>query len=314
MKLNRRAFLAGSLAGLAGSWIRPQASIAQLDPQKTHYDPYEIIELGKTGIKVSRIGLGTGMKGFNQQSNQTRLGEKGFLELIRGCYDRGIRLFDLADIYGSHHYIMRGLKEIPRDKFVLTSKIWFHKNGLPSEERPDADLVLERFLKEIGTDYIDLVLIHCMTQKDWTKTFEKQMELLENCKKKGLIRAHGVSCHSLDALKLAAASPWVDSVHARINPYGVSMDGKPHEVIPVLQEIHKNKKGLVAMKLIGEGKYRDDDEKRSYAVDFVLNLGCVDTMIVGFEKLLEVDDFARRVRQSPRRTEPLKIPEEAKPV
>jgi aryl-alcohol dehydrogenase-like predicted oxidoreductase len=290
------------MLGLGGLLLGERTYGAQT-PQIDGFDPYEKVELGKTGLKVSRVGLGTGMKGSNRQSNQTRLGAEKFSELIRGCYDRGINLFDLADLYGSHAYLVPALKDIPRDQYVLVSKIWFHRGGIPEpqDERPDADKTVERFLKEIGTDYIDLVLLHCMTDKDWPARFEKQMELLAGLKKKGLIRALGVSCHSLDALKTAATEPWVDSVHARVNPYGASMDGEPEVVVPVLDAIHAAGKGVVGMKLIGEGKFRDSDMKRNHAVEFVLNLKSVNTMIVGFENLSEVDDFAGRVRAAIRR-------------
>jgi aryl-alcohol dehydrogenase-like predicted oxidoreductase len=243
------------------------------------------------------------MNGSNRQSNQTRLGQEKFSELLRGCFDRGINLFDMADLYGSHPYLMPALKGIPRDQFVIVSKIWLHRGGIAEapDQRPEADKTVERFLKEIGTDYIDLVLLHCMTDKDWPTRFETQMGLLDGMKKKGLIRAHGVSCHSLDALKTAAAEPWVDSVHARINPYGISMDGEPDVVVPVLNDIHAAGKGVVGMKLIGAGKFRDSDIKRNYAVEFVLNLRSVDTMVVGFENLAETDDFAARVKTAIRR-------------
>lgn len=302
MKIPRRTFLGSSMLGLGGLLLGERTYGAQT-PQIDGFDPYEKVELGKTGLKVSRVGLGTGMKGSNRQSNQTRLGAEKFSELIRGCYDRGINLFDLADLYGSHAYLVPALKDIPRDQYVLVSKIWFHRGGIPEpqDERPDADKTVERFLKEIGTDYIDLVLLHCMTDKDWPARFEKQMELLAGLKKKGLIRALGVSCHSLDALKTAATEPWVDSVHARVNPYGASMDGEPEVVVPVLDAIHAAGKGVVGMKLIGEGKFRDSDMKRNHAVEFVLNLKSVNTMIVGFENLSEVDDFAGRVRAAIRR-------------
>lgn len=302
MKIPRRTFLGSSMLGLGGLLLGERTYGAET-PQTGGFDPYEKVELGKTGLKVSRIGLGTGMRGSNRQSNQTRLGTEKFSQLIRGCFDRGINLFDLADLYGSHAYLVPALKDIPRDKFVLVSKIWLHRGGIPEpqDERPDADKTVERFLKEIGTDYIDLVLLHCMTDKDWPARFEKQMELLTSLKRKGLIRSLGVSCHSLDALKTAATEPWVDSVHARINPYGVSMDGEPEVVVPVLDAIHAAGKGVVGMKLVGEGKFRDSDMKRNHAIEFVLNLKSVDTMIVGFENLGEVDDFAGRVRAAIRR-------------
>jgi predicted aldo/keto reductase-like oxidoreductase len=127
------------------------------------------------------------------------------------------------------------------------------------------------------------------------------MDILAKLKKKGSIRAHGVSCHSLEALGACVKEPWVDSVHARINPYAVKMDVKKTEEIPkvetALKALHKQGKGVVGMKLIGEGSFRDSDEKRDESVRYVLGLGCVDTMVVGFEKVQEIDDFAARVRK-----------------
>lgn len=302
MKIPRRTFLGSSILGVGELLLGGRTSAAETPPT-SGFDPYEKVQLGKTGLKVSRVGLGTGMRGSNRQSNQTRLGKDKFSELIGGCFDRGINLFDMADLYGTHPYLIPALKGIPRDQFVIVSKIWLHRGGIPEpqDQRPDVDETVHRFLKEIGTDYIDLILLHCMTDKDWPTRFEQPMNLLDGMKKKGLIRAHGVSCHSLDALKTAAAEPWVDSVHARINPYGASMDGEPEVVVPVLEDIHAAGKGVVGMKLIGEGKFRDSDLKRNHAVEFVLNLGSVDTMVVGFENLGEVDDFAGRVRTAIRR-------------
>jgi aryl-alcohol dehydrogenase-like predicted oxidoreductase len=304
MKIPRRTFLGGSILGIGGLLLGGRGLAAETEmPRSVGFDPYQIVELGKTGLKVSRVGLGTGMKGGNQESNQTRLGKEKFSELIRGCFDRGINWFDMADLYGSHSYLRPALGEVKRDKIVIVSKLWLGSRGvsIPQEERLDVEKTVGRFLKEIGTDYIDMVLLHCMMDKDWPTRYEKQMTVLAELKKKGVMRAHGVSCHSLDALQTAAAEPWVDSVHARINPYGASMDGEPEVVVPVLEQIHAAGKGVVGMKLMGEGRFRDSDLKRNYSVEFVLNLGTVDTMVVGFENLGEVDDFAGRVKAAVRR-------------
>jgi aryl-alcohol dehydrogenase-like predicted oxidoreductase len=225
------------------------------------------------------------------------MGREKFESLLRASYDRGVRLFDVADLYGTHPYLARALSKMPRKDYVISTKIWWRRGGIPEKERPDADVVVKRFLKELKTDYIDVVLLHCVTSRDWPDELGKQMEILDKLKEKGVVRAHGVSCHSLDALKAAAREPWVDSVHARINAYGAKMDGPPEEVAPVLKQMHKAGKGVVGMKLIGEGLFRDSDEKRDESVRYVLGLGCVDTMVVGFEKLNEVDDFAARVRK-----------------
>src|SRR5262249_54084817 len=153
--------------------------------------------------------------------------------------ERGVRVFDLADMYGTHPYLIPALKNIPRDNYFIISKIWWRPNGgIPEKERPDADVVIPRFLKELGTDYIDLILLHCVTSAKWNDDLQKQMGILAKYKEKGVIRAHGVSCHSLEALETAASEPWVDSVHARINPYGMSMDGSADKVAPVLKKMH----------------------------------------------------------------------------
>jgi aryl-alcohol dehydrogenase-like predicted oxidoreductase len=307
MKIGRRQFIQGSLASvgtaLVGCNSNPSQKAAQTPP--THFDPGQIVPLGNTGLKVSRVGIGTGMSGSNRQSNQTRKGQEHFTALLRGSLDRGITLIDSADLYGSHTFLAEAFKDVPRKDYTLISKIWFLPRGIPEPERPDADVVVERFLKELNTDYIDILQIHCMTASDWTGRMEKQMAILENLKKKGLIRTHGVSCHSLIALDVAAEHPWIDCIHARINPYGQSMDDTPAKVIPILQKAHVNGKGIIGMKLMGEGRFRTSDEKRSHSIDFVLNLGCVDAVIVGFETLDEINDFALRVNNTPIRPAPL---------
>src|SRR5574340_710279 len=143
-------------------------------------------------------------------------------------------------------------------------------DSLPESERPPADVVIARFLKEIGTDYLDLVLLHCVTSPKWPEQLRPYMDSLDNLKSKGVIRAHGVSCHSVAALQTAAAEPWVDSVHARINPYGMSMDDKPEKVVPVLKQLRAAGKGVVGMKIIGEGRLRNDPDKRDASARFVL--------------------------------------------
>ncbi len=294
MKIRRREFIKRSAAGLSGTLLGMQTAFpAESKPER--FEPYEPVSLGGTGLRCSRVCMGTGMRGGNRESNQTRLGKAGFESLIRGAHERGVNTFDLADLYGTHPYVLPALKAIPRDQLNLFTKIWWRPGGLPEKERPDADQVVERFLKELKTDYIDLVLLHCVVSADWPTELRRQMDLLAKLKERGVIRAHGVSCHSLPALEACATEPWVDSVHARINPYGAKMDGPSEQVAPVLKRIHQAGKGVVGMKLIGEGTFRDSDEKRNATVRYVLGLGCVDVLNVGFESTVEVDDFAQRV-------------------
>ena len=296
MKIQRREFVKRSAFGLGGILAGvPLARAAESKP--AFFDPYESVPLGQTKLKVSRFCLGTGMRGGNRQSDHTRMGKQKFEALVQGAYDRGIRTFDMADLYGTHPYLLPALKGIPRDKYAIFTKVWFQSGGIPESERPAADVVVSRFLKELGTDYLDLVLLHCVTSPKWPEELRSYMDSLDSLKSKGVIRAHGVSCHSLAALETAAAEPWVDSVHARINPYGMSMDDKPEKVVPVLQKLHAAGKGVVGMKIIGEGRLRNDPDKRDESARFVLGLGCVDVLNIGFEKTEEIDDFAGRVRK-----------------
>jgi aryl-alcohol dehydrogenase-like predicted oxidoreductase len=296
MRIQRREFVKRSALGLGGILAGvPLANPAESKP--AFFDPYETVGLGQTKLKLSRFCLGTGMNGNNRQSNHTRMGKQKLEALLQGGYDRGIRVFDLADLYGTHPYLLPALKAIPRDKYAIITKVWLHAGGLPEAERPGAEAAVNRFLKEIGTDYLDLVLLHCMSSPKWPAEQRQHMDGLARLKDKGVIRAHGVSCHSIAALEAAAAEPWVDSVHARINPYGMSMDDKPEKVVPVLKKLHAAGKGVVGMKIIGEGKLRNDAEKRDESARFVLGLGCVDVLNIGFEKVEEIDDFAGRVRK-----------------
>jgi len=300
MKIQRRQFLKQSALGMSGMLMGARFATSA-ESKATRFDPYEAVPLGKTKLKMSRVCMGTGVKASNRQSNQTRMGKEKFEDLIKSAFDRGVRVFDLADLYGTHPYLIPALKGIPRDDYLIISKIWWRPGGIPEKERPDADVVVPRFLKELGTDYIDLVLLHCVESGKWPEELQKQMNILANFKQKGVIRAHGVSCHTVEALEAAANEPWVDSVHARINPYGMSMD-KPAEKVPdVLKRIHAAGKGVVGMKIIGEGRLRNDDEKRDESVRYVLGLGCVDILNIGFEKVEEIDDFATRVRKVSRK-------------
>jgi aryl-alcohol dehydrogenase-like predicted oxidoreductase len=299
MTIPRREFLKRSALGV--STVLAGLPIAQAVESKSgFFDPFETVPLGKSGLKVSRFCLGTGVHGGNRQSNATRMGKEKFEALIQGAHERGIGLYDLADLYGTHPFLLPALKGVPRDRYGIVSKIWFRPGGIPDADRPDADIVVQRFLKEIGTDYLDLVLLHCVESATWPADLHKQMDILAKLKEKGVIRAHGVSCHSIDALEAAANEPWVDSVHTRINPYAMSMDGPVDKVVPALKKLHAAGKGVVGMKIIGEGRLRNDEDKRDVSARFVLGLGCVDVLNIGFEKVEEIDDFAARVRKVPR--------------
>jgi aryl-alcohol dehydrogenase-like predicted oxidoreductase len=296
-KITRRQFVKTVSVG-AGTIIIAQSALGSVSEKKaTQAGPFKTITLGKTGIKTTMLGMGTGFSGYNRSSNITRAGVAE--SVIRAAYEKGIRFFDCADSYGTHPYTASALKGIDRDSYVLGSKIWLSQGGIPEPERPDANIVIDRFRKELNTDYIDLVQIHCMTDSKWTDAHKKQMDILENLKAKKVIRAHGVSVHSLEAMQAAAESPWVDVIHVRINPFGESMDNKdPNMVVPVIEKMHKSGKGVIGMKLIGNGKFRNDSDKIDESLKYVLGLGTVDLIIVGFEKPEQIDNYTGRIQNA----------------
>ncbi|MGL6193336.1 MAG: aldo/keto reductase [Thermoguttaceae bacterium] len=302
MDIKRRQFLGGAALG-TGAVLSGQLPFLHADEQGKQIkkaqkpvssDPVALVPLTEN-IWCSRIGFGCGMRGGNRDSNLNRLGMEKATELVRFAYDNGIRMFDMADLYGSHPVISTALKDKPRDSYVLVSKIWGHPGGIPENERPEAEEVVKRFLKECKTDYLDVVQIHCMMNGEWTKQYEGYMEGLEKLKKQGLIRAHGVSCHANAAIALAAKTPWTDVVHVRINPEGVNMEGTVEEVVELTNQAHDAGIGTIAMKIIGEGKFADSLEKRKASAKFVANLDCVDVMIVGFEDKGQVTEFIDNV-------------------
>jgi aryl-alcohol dehydrogenase-like predicted oxidoreductase len=308
-QMKRRDFLqtgmvagAGTLALAAAAGRADELSAAekkkQNKPKKpVSTDPLAMIPLTEK-VTCTRLGFGTGMNGYNRQSNLTRQGEEKAIELLKYAYDKGIRLFDMADLYGTHPFIAKALAGKPRDSYTLVTKIWLHDGGLPEKERPDADVTLKRFLKECNTDYIDVVQIHCMMDNKWDSRFEHQMEVLERLKKEGVIRAHGVSCHANASLEIAAKTLWCDTVHVRINHEGAKMDGAVDGVVKVTQACHDSGIGVIGMKIIGEGTFRENLEKRKKSVEFVMGLDCVDVIVVGFTEKQHIDELIENVKEA----------------
>ncbi|HBE39979.1 MAG TPA: aldo/keto reductase [Bacteroidales bacterium] len=293
--LTRRQFLATMSAGAGTILIGSSACAALVGKSESASDPFRTITLGKTGIKTTLLGMGTGYSGYNRSSAITRAGVAE--SVIRHAYEAGIRFFDCADSYGTHPFTAAALKSIPRDKYTIGTKMWVSRGGIPETERPDAQIVVDRFRKELNTDYIDLVQLHCMTNGEWSSEQRRFMDGLENLKAKKVIRAHGVSVHSFDALKVAAEDQWVDVIHVRINPYGENMDQRdPTLVVPVIEKFHKSGKGVIAMKVVGGGKFKNDPEKIDPSLKFVLGLGTVDMIIIGFESTGQVDNYISRMK------------------
>jgi len=136
--MNRRKFLVLGAAGAAGAWIGTRKftpAFPAISPLPRKVAASDTVVLGNTGIRTSRLAMGTGTIGFGHQSNQTPLGLKGLSDMLVSGYDQGLRFFDAADAYGSHPHVAEALQHD-----------------------------LDRFRRELGTDYIDICLMLCLTE------------------------------------------------------------------------------------------------------------------------------------------------------
>jgi len=251
------------------------------------------VALGNSGLIVPRIAFGTGSKGWKRESDQTRLGMKKFVELSQYCFDKGIRFFDTADMYGSHTYVGAALKVLPREKVTLLTKVMTYRHEGWYEIEP-FEKSFERFRSELDTDYFDIFLMHCMENGNWPTEYKRYMDGLSEAKQKGLIKTVGISCHSLEAMSEAASNPWVDILFARINHDGARMDSTPEKVMQVLETARKNGKGVIGMKIFGCGDLAKEVE-REKSLNYVIKSGNVHCMTLGMDSKEQVDDAVSRV-------------------
>jgi 1-deoxyxylulose-5-phosphate synthase len=288
--MRRREFIRHGACGAGAAWLASRAfakSVLAM-PLDQKYRATDTVTIGQTGIKTSRLAMGTGTVGSGHHSHQTALGIEGLSALLLNGYDHGLRFFDAADSYGSHPHVAAALKHVQRDKVTVLTKTWSRD---PSSARAD----LDRFRKELGTDYLDICLMHCVTEADWTERYRGVMDVLSEATEKGIIRAHGCSCHSIDALRAAAKSPWVQVDLVRMNPIGSFMDADPNTVAGVVKEMRAAGKGIVGMKILGQGDMRNRQDE---ALKFALSLGLLDAFTIGAESKAEQEDLIARIERA----------------
>jgi len=288
--MNRREFLTKTLAS---------AGVIALHPFK--YDllagqqsksPADRIVLGPEEIEISRMAVGTGTSGVGGSSNQTRkLGIQGLANLLREAHARGVTFWDSADQYGSHPHLKEALRHVPREEVQILTK-----THATTEQEMKADL--DRFRKELGTDYIDILLLHMMTEADWPEQKKGAMEVISRAREDGIVRTHGVSCHTLPALRTAARTPWVQVDLARINPHAASMDADVPTVVSVLKEMKQAGKGVIGMKILGAGRLVSDIDN---CLQFALAADYVDCFTLGVESKDQLADLFQRIPAASKR-------------
>ncbi len=292
--LTRRGFLHRTAAAAAGLVAAEFSGPGRAQPA-TKLTAADQVTLGRTGVKLSRLGMGTGS---NSGHIQEALGRDGFDRLIRYAYDKGITYFDAAQSYATFEWIGRAIKGLPRERLFIQSKI-------PGEPEKVLEAI-DRHRKVFDTDYVDSLLIHCMIKDRWTDQWKRIMDGFQEAKEKKWIRVQGVSCHSLPALRSATASDWTDVHLVRLNPLGVWMDtpvqdwnakSDPTHIPAVLGEIKEMRRrghGVIGMKLIGNGEFQDP-QVREKSIRYVMQSGLCDAVVIGFKSLAEIDEAIERI-------------------
>jgi predicted aldo/keto reductase-like oxidoreductase len=292
--ITRREFIERSAAMAGGVLLAPLA--ARAAGKKTAVD---LVPLGKTGLKPSRLGIGCGTTSGRVQQE---LGQEGFSKLVRYAYDQGITYIDIARSYRTHSMLKEAIKGLPREKLFLQTKI----GGNPEKPLEQIDLCR----KDYGVDYLDSLLVHCTITPNWEEERQRIMDAMQEAKDKKIIRAHGVSCHSLPALTRAAELDWVDVNLVRVNPQGVLVDtpqsrswnaeSNAAHVPPVVEQIKRMREkghGIIGMKIMGEGRFTNPED-REKSIRFAMQPGLLDCVTIGFKSPAEIDEAIKRMNSA----------------
>jgi len=288
-RTTRRDFLAASLGAAALSRFAGAQTTKRLAT--------DFVPLGKTNVKVTRLAFGTGTFGGRVQRE---LGQEQFTRLVRYAYDRGIRFFETAESYrGMPEMLGIALKGLPRDSYRLMTKYSTPASGNPLPK-------IDTFRSQLQTEYIDILLLHCLRPPTWESDYRELEDGFSAAKDKKIILAHGASVHGLPALRTLPGNKWLDLTLMRMNHNGTRMDtdsqrdenlpGKVDEVVAHATAMHKQGLGIIGMKLCGEGRFTAAEDREA-AMKFVMNLGCVDAVTIGFKSTAEVDEAIERMNR-----------------
>jgi predicted aldo/keto reductase-like oxidoreductase len=297
--ITRRQFLEHSAAAAAAGALAlaPTAFGASATATPVRRTATDQVTLGGTGLKLSRLGFGTGSASGHVQ---VELGHEKFNSLIHYAYDQGITFFDTSQTYATFTWMAEALKGIPREKYFLQSKI-------PGQPEQILD-VIDHHRKVFNTDYVDSMLIHCMIKENWTDSWKRIMDGFNEAHDRKWIMSKGTSCHSLPALRAAVETDWTQVHLVRVNPQGKHTDGveqevwnlSDHDITPVLAELKNMKakgRGVIGMKICGNGEFvKAEDREKS--IRFAMARPEIDAVVIGFKNPAEIDEAIRRINSA----------------
>ena len=290
----------------------------------------EKVKLGRTGIEVSKLGIGTGTAHPSGHCTQALMSKNELADLLVFAFEQGVNFWDTAFQYGTHSHVKEALKQVKRSDIVITTK-------LITSGKKDTIRDFNTSLRELGVDYLDVCLVHGVRTERELKSRRGALDALLEFKGQGKVRAVGLSSHGLSAMKAVLKTPEIDVVWARINFAGLGMDvsrlglydqlasiswlKKSAKLLPAkirsavrpatetqmismydrkeventLRMIHSQSKGVVGMKVLSEGQLRGNAQK---AVKYVTDLPFVDSFIIGMLNKKEIEENCRTVNEN----------------
>ena len=248
----------------------------------------DLVTLGRSGVKVTRLAFGTGsLSGEVQRA----LGQDGFTRLVRHAYDRGIRFFETAESYGEMHRMLGiALKGIPRESYQLMSKV-------TTRDGVDPQGKFDELRRLANTEYFDIMLLHWQHTATWPADTARWQDAILAVESRKVVLSHGASVHGLPALRRVPGNKWLDVAMIRVNHTGKSMDAEDYatqglgnvpEVVTRVKEVRRDGTGIIAMKLAGEGTFNREDRQK--AMRFAFRNAGVDCVTVGYKSPGEVDE------------------------
>jgi 1-deoxyxylulose-5-phosphate synthase len=288
----RRDFLKSSVGAAVLGSVAGAASA-----QVTKRTATDWVTLGNSNVKVTRLAFGTGTYSGRVQRE---LGQPEFTRLVRHAYDRGIRFFETADSYhGMPQMLATALKGIPRDSYRLMTKY-------NTKDRENPQATIDRLRGDLGTEYVDIMLLHCVRTPQWSSDMERLRDQFSEAKEKKVMLAHGASVHGLPALRSFPGNKWLDIAMIRMNHNGTRMDtldtrdtdelGNVGEVVQHAKQVHEQGAGVISMKLVGEGQFTRPEDRET-ALKFAMNLGAVDSVTIGYKSIAEIDEAIDRMNR-----------------
>lgn len=280
--LNRREFLKTSI--VAGA-----AAAGTIPLHATGRTATDMVTLGNSGMKVTRLAFGTGS---NSGQVQSALGQKEFSRLIAYAYDRGIRFFETAESYSTPAMLGEALKPYPRDSYQLMSKV-------TTDEGVDPLKRFDEMRRVSQTEYFDIMLLHWQHTGDWMAETKNWQDGMLEAQSKKMITTRGASVHGLPALRQVPGNKFLEVAMIRMNHKGTRMDAPVGEdannpsvipeVVAHVKQVKAEGMGVISMKLVGDGLFTQHED-RVKAMRFAMQNAGVDCVTVGFKTTQEIDE------------------------